>query len=153
MNNKLKILSLDVASTTGWAIDTKSLYGTWDLKTLRDESMGMKLIRFKAKLQEIHNVEKLDLIVYERAAGQHTASVIHQSKMIGIIEQFCEEVGISYKAYSAKEIKKFATNNGNANKGAMIKAAKTKYGYTGNDDNVADAIHMLELCKDELNIK
>lgn len=148
----MKILSLDAASTTGWAIDTKSLYGTWDLKTLKDESMGMKLIRLKSKLQLIHETEKLDLIIYERAAGQHTASVIHQAKLIGIIENFCEENGIDYKAYSAKELKKFATGNGNANKQDMIKAAKTKYGYSESDDNVADAMHMLELCKEELNL-
>jgi len=73
--------------------------------------------------------------------------------MIGIIEKFCEETGIDYKAYSAKEIKKFATDNGSAGKPAMIKAAKSKYGYIGEDDNVADAMHMLELCKQELNIK
>ena len=147
----MKILSLDIASTTGWAIDTKDLYGTWDLKTMKDESMGMKLIRLKAKLQLIHNTEKLDLIIYERAAGQHTASVIHQAKLIGVVEKFCEEVGIDYKAYSAKELKKFATGNGNCNKQAMVKAAQTKYGYPGDDDNVADAMHMLELCKEELN--
>jgi len=149
----MKILSLDVASTTGWAIDTKRLYGTWDLKTLKDESMGMKLIRLRSKLQLIHETEKLDLIVYERAAGQHAASIIHEAKMLGIIEEFCEEQGINYKAYSSKEIKKFATDNGNANKLAMVNSAKTKYGYDGEDDNVADAMHMLELCKEELNVK
>ena len=148
----MKILSLDIASTTGWAIDTKLLFGTWDLKTLKDESMGMKLIRMKAKLREIHKTEKLDLIIYERAAGQHTASVIHQAKLIGIVENFCEEEGIDYKAYSAKEIKKFATGNGNCGKQAMIDAAQKAYGYNEGDDNVADAMHMLELCKSELNL-
>jgi Holliday junction resolvasome RuvABC endonuclease subunit len=148
---KIKVLSLDVASTTGWCIDTQNLYGTWDLKTLKDESMGMKLIRLKAKLQEIHKVEKLDVIIYERPAGQHVASVMHQSKMIAIIEKFCEEVGINYRAYSAKEIKKFATDNGNCGKQAMVDAAKTKYGYTGEDDNIADAMHMLGLFNSELN--
>ena len=148
----MKILSLDLASTTGWAIDTNQLYGTWDLKTMKDESMGMKLIRLKSKLQLIHDTEKLELIIYERAAGQHTASIIHQAKLIGITEKFCEDNGIDYKAYSAKEIKKFATGNGNCNKQAMVKAAQNKYGYVDNDDNVADAMHMLELCKKELNL-
>ena len=146
----MTVLSLDVASTTGWCIDTKDLYGTWDLKTMRDESMGMKLIRLKAKLREMHISQKLDIIIYERPAGQHAASVIHQSKMIGIIENFCEEEGIEYKAYSAKELKKFATGNGNCGKSAMVDAAKQKYGYTGDDDNIADAMHMLELFKSEM---
>ena len=147
----MKVLSLDVASTTGWCIDTKRLYGTWDLKTLKDESMGMKLIRLRAKLILIHAVEKLDVIIYERPAGQHTASIMHQSKMIGIIEEFCEQVGIDYRAFSAKEIKKFATGNGNCGKQAMVDAAKIKYGYKGEHDNIADAMHMLGLFNSEIN--
>lgn len=146
----MKVLSLDIASTTGWALDTDT-YGTWDFKTRKDESMGMKLIRFKAKLKEIHDLESLDIIIYERPAGRHASSVIHQAKLIAVLEKFCEENSIEYKAYSAKEIKSFATGNGNASKESMIKAAVSKYGYDGNDDNEADAIHMRELFRKEFN--
>ena len=147
----MKILSLDIASTTGWAMDTQ-IYGTWDFKTKKDESMGMKLIRFKSKLKEVHSLDPLDIIIYERPAGKHANSIIHQAKLIAILEQFCEENNIEYRAFSASEIKKFATGKGNANKQAMIDTAKSKYGYTGNDDNEADAIHMWKLFKKELNL-
>jgi len=145
----MNIISLDIASITGWAI-SKELYGTWDLKTLKDESMGMKLIRFKSKLSELCRYNNPDLIVYERPAGKHANSIIHQSKMIAILEEYAETHDIAYKSYSAKEIKKFATGNGNASKDKMIEEAKNKYGYTGNDDNEADALHMLFLAKKEL---
>ena len=147
----MKVLSLDIASTTGWAIDTK-VYGTWDFKTKKDESMGMKLIRFRSKLKEVHELEPLDIVIYERPAGQHANSIIHQAKLIAILEEFCEENNIEYRAFSASEIKKFATGKGNANKQEMIDAAKTKYGYTGSDDNEADAILMRELFRQELNL-
>lgn len=146
----MKVLSLDIASTTGWAL-TKDIYGTWDFKTRKDESMGMKLIRFKAKLKEIHELENIDIMIYERPAGKHASSIIHQSKLIAILEQFCEENGIDYRSYSATELKKFATGKGNAGKPAMIAAAKEKYDYEGNDDNEADAIIMRELFKYEMN--
>lgn len=146
----MKILSLDVASLTGWAI-SNTIYGTWNFKTMTDESMGMKLIRFRAKLKEIHASEELDIIIYERPAGQHKKSIIHQSKLIAVLEEFCEENGIDYRAYSAKEIKSFATGNGNASKTDMVKAAKEKYKYEGDDDNEADALHMLNLFKEEYN--
>lgn len=145
----MNVLSLDIASTTGWAFDTQ-LYGTWDFKTKKDESMGMKLIRFKSKLNEVHKLNPIDIIIYERPAGRHANSIIHQAKLIGVLEKFCEESGIEYKAYSAKEIKKFATGNGNASKEKMIEAAQSKYSYTGNDDNEADAIHMRELFRQEM---
>jgi Holliday junction resolvasome RuvABC endonuclease subunit len=147
----MKILSLDIASTTGWCLE-KDIYGTWDFKTRRDESMGMKLIRFRAKLREINELEKIDIMIYERPAGRHASSIIHQSKLIAVLEEFCEAVGIEYRSYSAKEIKKFATGKGNAGKPAMIQAAKDKYNYTGNDDNEADAIHMWHLFKKEMNL-
>lgn len=148
---KTKVLALDIASTTGWCLD-KGIYGTWDFKTRKDESMGMKLIRFKAKLREIHDSEKIEIIIYERAAGRHANSLIHEAKLIAVVEQFCEENGIDYRSYSAKEIKKFATGNGNASKELMIQSATKDHGYTGTDDNEADAIHLRELFRNEMNI-
>jgi Holliday junction resolvasome RuvABC endonuclease subunit len=149
----MNVLALDIASTTGWAKDFSTFYGTWDFKTRKDESIGMKLIRFRSKLEEVHKLMELDLIVYERPAGRHTNSIIHQSKLIAVLEEFCETKGIDYKAYSATEIKKHATGKGNSGKPAMIAAAAEKFGYSGNDDNVADALHLLDLCLTELNIK
>lgn len=147
----MKVLALDIASVTGWCLDN-GIYGTWDFKTRKDESMGMKLIRFRAKLKEVHELEQIDIMVYERPAGRHANSIIHQSKLIGIMEKFCEENNIEYKAYSATEIKRFATGKGNAGKPAMIQAAKDRFGYDGNDDNEADAIHMRELFRTEMNL-
>lgn len=144
----LKILAIDQASETGWCCG-EDLYGCWNLTTRRDESVGSKLLRFKAKLREIIDLEKIELIVYERVAGRHTTAIIHASKMVAIIETLCEELGIQYTAYSAKEIKSFATGNGNANKDAMIKAAQEKYGYDGQNDNIADAIHIYQLAKQD----
>lgn len=147
MEQKKKvILAIDQASHCGWAL-SKDLYGVWDLTTKKDEDMGMKLIRFKNKLKEVCVSEGVNLIVYERVAGMHTASIIHAAKMVAIIETFCTENGINYTAFSAQEVKKFATGKGNANKDAMVKAAQEQYGYTGTDDNVADALHIWHLAK------
>jgi Holliday junction resolvasome RuvABC endonuclease subunit len=145
-------LSLDIASTTGWAL-SETLYGTWDFKTRKDESIGMKLIRFESKLTEIHSLKNLDLIIYERPAGRHANSIIHQAKLIAILEKFCEENKIDYAAFSATEIKKHATGKGNASKPDMIKAAKKAFGYDGEDDNEADALWMLDLFKNNTPIK
>ena len=147
----MNILSIDPASTTGWAMSNE-IYGTWDLKTLKDESIGMKLVRLRSKLNEVHKLSKLDLIVYERPAGVHKNPIIHQAKLIAIIETWCDDNGVEYRAYSSKEIKKFATGNGNCGKPAMIKAAKEKLAYVGNDDNETDALWLLNLVKTQLNI-
>ena len=141
---QMKILSIDPASTLGWAV-SNSEYGEWDLRTRKDESMGMKLIRLRSKLDEMHSLLKIDLVVYERPAGQHKNPIIHQSKLIGLIEEWCESNDIEYRGYSSTEIKKYATGKGNAGKPLMIKTAEEKYNLSNLTDNEADALHMLNL--------
>jgi len=147
----MNILAVDPASEFGWALSNAE-YGTWDLRTRKDESQGMKLIRLEGKLNEIHQVRGLDLIVYERPAGRNTDSVIKHGKLVGTIEKWCENNNIEYAGYSASEIKKFATGKGNSGKPAMISAAKQKYGYKGSNDNEADALHLLNMVQHNLSV-
>lgn len=150
LSSTIKILAIDQASNCGWA--TKHAHGVWDFKTRKDESSGMKMLRFRAKLKEVCSLEGINLIVYERVAGFHKEAIIHAAKMVAIIESFCEENQIDYKAVSATEVKKFATGKGNANKDKMIEAAALKLGYTGNNDNEADALWIYQLVKQELGL-
>ena len=46
----MKILALDIATTTGWKTETAS--GTWNLKPNRGESEGMRVVRFKSKVHK-----------------------------------------------------------------------------------------------------
>lgn len=148
--DKQKILAIDQASNCGWAI-TDDIYGVWDLTTRKDEDSGMKLIRFRNKLKEVCALEGISLIVYERVAGQHANSIIHAAKLVAIIETFCKDNGLHYASFSAAEIKKFATGKGNCNKERMVQAAQQMYGYPGNDDNIADALHILNLAHKTYN--
>lgn len=142
-----KILALDVATHCGWC--TETAYGVWDFSIKRDESSGMRLVRFKSKLNEILQLEQINIVVFERSAGFHISAVIVQSELHGVLKLCLEENKLEYKAYSAAEIKKFATGKGNSGKPLMIQAAKEKYGYDGDDDNEADAIHIYKLaCQD-----
>lgn len=141
----LKILALDIATHCGWATETAS--GVWDFTIKRDESSGMKLIRFKSKLKEVVKLEEITLIAFERSSGQHKSSLISQSELHGILKLFCEENKIDYRAFSAAEVKSHATGKGNSGKPAMIQAAKDKLGYQGEDDNEADALWIYNLAK------
>ena len=144
----LRILALDPAIHCGWAI-SRSVYGVWDLTPKRDESIGMRLIRLRAKLNEVIQSEDINLVVFERPGGKHVAAVIVQSELQGQIKVVCEDKNIAYRAYSSQEIKKFATGKGNCGKPAMIAAAQEKLGYVGENDNEADALWLLELAKND----
>ena len=146
-----KILALDIATVTGWASDGFS--GTWNLKPARDESAGFALLRLRAKLEEAIKLTGATIVVFERPAGIHKASIISQSEKHGITKAFCEENNIPYRAYSAKEIKKFITCNGNASKQAVIDAVNKKYNLSIADDNEADAIALYHLAVEDLKLK
>lgn len=150
-NNRIKILAIDPAEKTGWAV-SKTEYGLWNLKPGRDESFSYKLLKFKTRLKEIIMMQGITIVVYERPSGHHANAVISHSKLVGVIELYCTENNIPFKGYSAPEIKKFATGKGNSNKEKMIAAAKQKLGYQGEDDNEADALWLWMLAADDLNV-
>ena len=147
--SEYRILALDVATNCGWATENAS--GCWNLGIKRDESSGMRLLRFREKLKEVIKLENINVVAFERSAGRHQNAVITQSELHGVLKIFCEDSGMVYRAYSAAEIKKFATGKGNAGKPAMIAAAKEKLGYTGSNDNEADALWIYNLAKSDLS--
>ena len=129
----MKILALDVASKTGFCAGTTErnfISGVWDLSIKRDESSGMRLIRFKRKLVEMIEVEKPDVVVFERSAGRFMSAVIKQAELHGVLELYLEENKINYRAYSASEIKKYATGKGNANKDILQQVFEQQTGYS-----------------------
>ena len=145
----MSILALDIATKTGWATDTAS--GTWDFTPKRGESAGMRLVRFSAKIKEIIELEQIQLIVYEIPVGRFQSTIIVATEMIGALKLICEKNKINYGHFSAKEIKKFWTGNGNAGKPLMIEEAKNRYpDLEIIDDNHADALALLALAKSDL---
>lgn len=150
----MRILALDPATECGWAylqIGGTVASGTWDLSTRRDESGGMKLLRFESKLREVVGYG-IDLIVFEAArhgAPKMAGALVHQAELQAIIKRLGEEVKISYRGYSPAEIKKFATGKGNAGKPDVCAAVRARFGYAGNNYNEADALALLHLAKAE----
>lgn len=147
----MKILALDQATKTGWATDTAS--GVWDLRPNRGESEGMRVVRFKAKVREVMDLEGIELVVYERPAGRFKSSIMVSSEMVGVLKDLCIERGVELACYSAGEIKKHATGKGNANKDLMIESARSNWPDVDIlDDNHADALWLLDLTKTKLGL-
>ena len=144
------ILALDVATKTGYCTNKSS--GTWDFKLKRDESSGMRLLKFKKAVEAICKSENITLIAFERTAGFHKAALITQAELHGALKLFCEENGINYVSYSASEIKLFATGKGNAGKPQMIEACKKRWKPNPIDDNESDAIALYHLAVYKLNL-
>lgn len=148
-NPDIKMLALDVATTTGWC--TNSASGIWNLTPKKDESGGMRLIRFRAKLREICESEQIKLIVFEQLATYGKFPNFVAGEMQGILKIFCEENKIDYKSFAPTAIKKFATGSGVAKKEEMVAAAK-KYKPSVESNDEADAIILYRLAIDDLKL-
>lgn len=153
----MRILALDLATKTGWA-HSDGPSGVWDFSILRDESGGMRLVRFSTKLKEIMRGLGADVIVFEAVsagAGAKTNldGIKIGSKLQGILELFVEQTeGVESRSYYLQEIKAHAipAKKVKRDKDAMVAAAKRKWPEVEIiDDNHADALFLLDLAQRE----
>lgn len=144
----MRILALDPATKCGFALQDGPS-GVWDLSTKRDQSAGMRLVKFKNHLSKLHKKRPFDMVVFEAArnAGfKHQGALVVQAEIQGVLKAWCEIKEIQYTAYSPMTVKKFATGKGNAKKDVMIALAKEHFDEVEIiDDNHADALWILEL--------
>lgn len=144
------ILALDLGTECGWH-HTANVGGTWNLSIKKDESDGVRLIKFAAKIRTIHKKYGIDLVAYEaiRFAGKnsHRANNV-LSEYVGALKLLSFECNFNYKGYSSTEIKKFATGKGNASKKDMLDAARERWPFVV-DHNHADALWTLKLACNE----
>ena len=141
------ILALDLGTTTGWALrgfDGLVTTGNASFKPGRYDGGGMRYLRFTNWLTELDRLSgPVGTIWFEevrRHAGTDAAHVY--GGLMASLTSWAELRGIPYEGVPVGTIKRHATGKGNANKAAMIAAAKAR-GFSPADDNEADAIAIL----------
>jgi hypothetical protein len=139
------VLALDLGTSTGWALmssDGPIVSGVESFKPQRFEGGGMRFLRFKRWLTELKG-GGLAAVYFEevrRHAGVDAAHVY--GGFMGTLTAWCEAHEIPYAGVPVGTIKKHATGKGNADKDAMIAAARAR-GFEPADDNEADALALL----------
>jgi len=141
------ILGLDLGTTTGWALhgaDGLITSGTVSFRPGRFDGGGMRYLRFTNWLTEIDRLSgPIEAIYFEevrRHVGTDAAHVF--GGLMASLTSWAELRGVPYQGVPVGTIKKHATGKGNANKEAMITAARDR-GFSPVDDNEADAIAIL----------
>jgi Holliday junction resolvasome RuvABC endonuclease subunit len=145
----MKILAIDPATSCGWAL-SESMSGVWDLRVRPDESTGMRLIRFRGKLEEVFRLWRPELVAYEASRNLKFGKAIAVAgELAGVLKVCCTDAGLEFIGFSATEIKKHATGKGNAGKDQMVEAARRRFPTVNIvDDNHADALWILSLAKE-----
>lgn len=143
------LLSLDLATTTGWASLSMGIIksGTIRFQHERDELHALRFFRFRKWLREMLTTEKPDVVYFEAVRRHNSTDSAHMYGGLWattIMECMIRE--IDYRGLNVVTIKKHATGKGNADKAAMVAAAKAKWPDQNiKDDNQADALWILHL--------
>lgn len=147
----MNILTLDCGTKTGWAseVDGRIESGVQDFGLKRGESKGIRFLRFNTWLNDMLELIKPHIVVYEMAHFRGGSATEILVGMTTRIEQFCEEKKIEYSSVHSGSLKRFATGKGNASKEDMRRAAVLKYERMVYTDDEADALHILAWAKKE----
>ena len=142
------ILALDLGTQTGWAIANPSgaiTSGTQSFRPQRFEGGGMRYLRFRRWLDELHQLTSISEIHFEEVRRHQGVDAAHvYGGLLGQLSAWCEQHQIPYAGVPVGTIKRDVTGSGNASKAAVI-AAVQQHGFKPRDDNEADAIALL-LC-------
>ena len=141
------ILALDLGTTTGWALrghDGLITSGTASFKPGRFDGGGMRYLRFTNWLTELDRLSGPIATIWFEEVRRHAgtdASHVYGGLMASLTS-WGELRGVPYEGVPVGTIKRHVTGKGNANKQAMIDAARA-LGFSPADDNEADAIAIL----------
>lgn len=140
------ILSLDLGTTTGWAVSAQDhiTSGVMSFACDRYSGGGMRFLRFRKWLDEMRNLNNGIGEVYFEEVRRHVgtdASHVYGGFMAHLTA-WCEQEGIPYEGVPVGTIKKFMTGKGSASKEKMIEAIRQK-GHVPQDHNEADALALL----------
>lgn len=147
----MRILALDAATKTGWAIGDSISEKVKDsgVFTVTGSCEGEKFHNFGQWLNNKIALDMIDVVAYERYVMARGRSINLLSGLRAMIEESCWLFNARPVPYSASTIKKHATGNGKATKHMMMDAAEAKWKNYINilDDNHADALWLLDLAK------
>lgn len=141
----MALLSLDLGTATGWGIRSggTTVSGVWSFKSGRYEGGGMRYLRFRRQLDELHDAAPIQEVVFEEVRNHMGTDAAHvYGGLLGVLTAWCEDNGVAYEGVPVGTIKKYATGKGNASKHQMIDAVRA-WGYEPQDDNEADALALL----------
>lgn len=142
-----KILALDQATTTGYAIaayDGRIIEsGIWKLADTKrsGESRGMRYVRFRLNMESVFERHpEINLICHEQTLLRGGAATEIANGLKALILEQAELRKTEVTCVHTSELKLFATGNGRADKEAMIESSKKHGNISPIDDNEADAV-------------
>lgn len=145
MAERIEILALDVATSTGWACGPAAGpvdHGTWTLG--KGETLGAKMGCLYQHIEELMAERPIKGIYQERpvmfTSGQSNANATASAAAIGNVPQMVAWLhGIPHGAVHVSTLKKFITGSGRASKLGVMTIIRA-YGFNPANDDEGDAL-------------
>lgn len=158
---KTYIIGLDVSMTdTGYAVldDTGTPVVLSDVKpnkkeVVRDIDRQLYILDNLTKMIEDDTLmaDKVVVCIEGYAFGSQVGKVFTRAELIGMIKRMLVLKDFDIYLIAPTSMKKFITGIGNARKAEVIAAAREKYGFTGKNDNICDALCLAKYCYEYIN--
>ena len=142
------ILAIDPGTHCGWAYASGKavVSGVWELKGSRFEGGGMRYVRMRRFLEEFG--QSIDQVAFEEVRGHKGTDAAHiYGGIVAMLTAWCEERSIPYEGIPVGTVKKRATGKGNADKPAVLAAARARWpeqALGDKDYDRADALWVLD---------
>ena len=138
------LLAIDPGTACGWALRGAAgvvASGVWNLRGGRYEGGGMRFLRLRGFLDAAFAATPFQEVAFEEVRRHMGVDAAHiYGGVVATLSAFCEEKKIPYQGIHWATVKKLATGKGNADKAAMLEAARRQWpGHEFVDDNEADA--------------
>ena len=136
-----RFVGLDLSKNTGLAIldvDGKVLESE-ELVAVRGKDDLTQMIDVRDRVRKHLNYSTDKIIIENFAFNARGQSVSYQFGVGYLIRAMLQDSGVKFIEPSPSQVKKFATNKGNAAKSAMILPVYKKWGFENASDNIVDA--------------
>lgn len=150
----MSILGLDPAARCGWSLSTGQ-HGVWEITSKSDKHPGRRLERLRKFIYKSHREHRLQVIATEDAAfgSNNLNTAAMHNELRGVIKLAAAELELRVILVKPSQLKKWLTGHGAAKKQDMINSIRVRYGIHVCDDNIADAIAVMEFAKAMVNQK
>jgi len=149
-----RLVALDLGTRCGYAVRNGTeplVVGVMDFSTRKHEGGGFRYLRFAQRIRELLTPAP-DAVAYEEVRRHLGTDAAHvYGGLLAHLTAICEELGVPYVGVPVAQVKKAATGKGNADKDAVLAAARARWpSLTIEDDNAADALWVLECAMKEV---
>jgi Holliday junction resolvasome RuvABC endonuclease subunit len=147
----MNILAIDIGTTTGWARSSRDgsiASGSESFAVRRMEMAGQRWLKFRAFLAEQRlQAGEIHAVYYEDVKNHAGTLAAHiYGGFLACLEMWCAANNVPLRPVGVGQVKKHWTGAGNADKLAMVEAARAK-GFRPKDNNEADALAILSLAR------